>query len=70
MKAIFNKDFGYSSPTRNAGWSAQAGPDPQTFPREFIDAAVAAGVAEIVPPKRAEPEADDTARDTANDTAG
>ena len=52
MKAIFHKDFNYSSRTRNAGWSAKASGKPQSFPREFIDAAVKAGVAEVVEPKR------------------
>lgn len=51
-RAIFTKDFHYTSRQRNAGWSARTAPDPQSFPREFIDAAVAAGCAEIAPPKR------------------
>lgn len=47
----------------NAGWSIKAGPDPQSFPREVIDAAVAAGVAEIVPPQRRGAEAARAAKD-------
>jgi hypothetical protein len=51
-KAIFDREFHYSSRTRNAGWSASPSPDPQTFPREFIDAAVSAGAATEVKPTR------------------
>lgn len=51
-KAIFSSDFNYSSRKRNAGWSVKASPEPQTFPQELIDAAVAAGVAKHVPQKR------------------
>lgn len=50
-KAIFTKEFHYSSRTRNAGWSAYPSKTPQTFPREFIEAAIAAGCAEPVKPK-------------------
>lgn len=46
-KAIFHADFNYSSRSRNAGWSVKANPHPQSFPKELIDAAIAAGVAEI-----------------------
>jgi len=52
MKAIFSKDFNYSSRKRNAGWSVKASNKPQSFPRDLIDAAVAAGVAEVVEPKK------------------
>lgn len=51
-KAIFEREFHYSSRTKNAGWSARPSPDPQTFPREFIDAAVKAGAATEVKPTR------------------
>ncbi|AEM41409.1 hypothetical protein KvSKV_10305 [Ketogulonicigenium vulgare] len=51
-KAIFHRDFHYTSRLRNAGWSAKAGPDPQHFPQEFIDAAVSAGCATVPPPRR------------------
>lgn len=43
--AIFHSDFNYSSRKTNAGWSVRASKEPQTFPRELIDAAVRAGVA-------------------------
>lgn len=51
-KAIFEREFHYSSRTTNAGWSAEPSPDPQTFPREFIDAAVNAGAVTEVKPTR------------------
>lgn len=47
-KAIFHRDFHYTSRIRNAGWSVKASPEPQTFPRELIAAAVEAGVAKEV----------------------
>lgn len=52
VRAIFNKDFNYSSRKRNVGWSVKASEKPQTFPRELIDAAIAAGAAEPVEPKK------------------
>jgi hypothetical protein len=52
MKAIFSKDFNYSSRKQNAGWSVKASDKPQAFPSELIDAAVAAGVATVVEPKK------------------
>lgn len=59
MKAIFNKDFNYSSRLRNAGWSVKASEEPQSYPRELIDAAVAAGAAELfVPEKASDPKTD------------
>ncbi|WP_084621067.1 hypothetical protein [Paracoccus aminophilus] len=49
-KAIFHGEFHYSSRIRNAGWSVYPSPEPQYFPRELIDAAVAAGRAtEVLP---------------------
>lgn len=45
MKAIFEKDFNYSSRLRNAGWSVKASPEPQSYPRELVEAAIKAGVA-------------------------
>lgn len=51
IKAIFIGDFHYSSRSRNAGWSAYKSDEPQTFPQEFIDAAVKAGKAELIPPR-------------------
>lgn len=52
MKAIFKKDFNYSSRVRNVGWAVKASEKPQSFPRELIEVAVAAGVAEVVEPQR------------------
>jgi len=52
IRAIFNKDFNYTSRKRNAGWSVKASDKPQTFPRELIDAAISAGVAEEVSPSK------------------
>lgn len=51
VKAIFHREFHYTSRIRNAGWSVKASPEPQTLPRELIAAAVKAGVAEAVPAK-------------------
>lgn len=52
-KAIFTGEFHYTSMTRNAGWSAYPSDEPQFYPREFIDAAVAAGRAtEVLPSVR------------------
>ena len=49
-KAIFHGEFHYTSRIRNAGWSVYPSPEPQYFPRELIDAAVAAGRAtEVLP---------------------
>lgn len=54
-KAVFSGEFLYSSRKRNAGWSAYPGDEPQYFPREMIDAAVAAGRAtEVLPEAPAE----------------
>lgn len=53
-RAVFDRDFHYTSRRRNAGWSAKAGPAAQLFPREFIDAAIAAGVARVPPAPGAE----------------
>lgn len=52
-KAIFHGEFHYTSRIRNAGWSVQPSPEPQYFPRELIDAAVAAGRATEVLPNAA-----------------
>lgn len=52
MKAIFHRDFNYSSRRVNAGWAVKAAPEPQVFPRELIEAAVACGAATLVPPRR------------------
>lgn len=44
-KAIFIKPFKYSSRKTAAGWSIDASDEPQHFPQEVIDAAIAKGVA-------------------------
>ncbi|SMO78861.1 hypothetical protein [Paracoccus laeviglucosivorans] len=49
-KAIFTEEFHFTSMKRNAGWSAYPKPEPQYYPREFIDAAVKAGRATEVKP--------------------
>lgn len=54
-KAIFHREFHYTSRKVNAGWSVKPSPQPQSFPRELIDAAVKAGVATNVPSKRSSP---------------
>lgn len=52
-KAIFTGEFHYTSRRSNAGWSIYPKDDPQYFPREVIDAAVAAGRAtEVLPAQR------------------
>lgn len=51
-KAIFTGEFHYSSRKTNAGWSAYPSEEPQSFPREFIAAAIKAGMAHAVPPKK------------------
>lgn len=53
VTAIFTGEFHYTSPKTNSGWSAYPREDPQTFPREFIAAAIAAGRATEVPRERA-----------------
>lgn len=54
MKAIFHREFHYTSRKYNAGWSAYPKSEPQLFPHEFIEAAIEAGCATEVPPKRRE----------------
>lgn len=56
-KAIFHRDFNWSRP-KGLGFGAKAGPQPQSFPRDFIDRAVAAGAATEVPQKRTKPAVD------------
>lgn len=45
MRAIFHCDFNYTSRKVNAGWSVKAKREPQSFPRELVEAAIKAGVA-------------------------
>ena len=42
MRAVFHKEFNYTSRKVNAGWSVKPNSKPQTLPRECIEAAVAA----------------------------
>lgn len=56
-KAIFTKAIGYTPEKGPVGWYAEASPEPQSFPREFIDYAVSAGAATLV-------EADQTKTET------
>lgn len=44
-KAIFTREFHWSRPRSPLGYGAKASPDPQTFPRDFIEAAIKAGAA-------------------------
>ena len=48
-KAIFTREFHYSSRKKNVGWSAYPSSKPQSFPAEFIDAAIKAGCAQAAP---------------------
>lgn len=56
-KAIFSKDFNFSSRKRNAGWSIKANPKPQLVAQELFDAALEAGVAKEAPKARTKPSA-------------
>jgi hypothetical protein len=60
-KAIFLREFHYTSRRRNAGWSAYPCEEPQSFPREFNAAAITAGCAEPVEPTKAKPTSKDRA---------
>ena len=48
-KAVFHREFHLRSKLWPGGWGAKPGPQVQSFPREFIDAAVARGAATRVP---------------------
>jgi hypothetical protein len=52
-KAIFSKDFNFSSRKTPVGWAVKAKKTPQSFPEELIAAACDRGAAERVAPKRA-----------------
>jgi hypothetical protein len=54
-KAIFTREFHYSSRKKNVGWSAYPSGKPQSFPSEFIDAAIEAGCAEAAPAPKETP---------------
>lgn len=55
-KAIFQREFHWRRAGHKkwlgVGFGARPSPAPQHFPRDFIDAAVAAGAAEAVPLRR------------------
>ncbi|WP_434612071.1 hypothetical protein [Tabrizicola sp. M-4] len=44
-KAIFLREFHWGRPKSRIGFGAKASPDAQSFPRDFIAAAIAAGAA-------------------------
>lgn len=52
MKAIFHHDFHWGRKKSNIGFAAYASPNPQTFPRDFIEAAIKANCATKHPNKR------------------
>lgn len=51
-KAVFHKEFRYRVKGKNLAFWIKAEPEQQSFPKYVIEAAVEAGCAEIVPPKR------------------
>lgn len=53
MKAIFHREVGLL--IGSMSWVIKASPEPQTFPRRVIEAAVAKGAATVVEPKRTHP---------------
>lgn len=53
MKAIFYRRVGIVM--GRMSWVIEASPEPQTFPRAVIEAAVAKGAATVVPPRRTQP---------------
>ena len=57
-KAIFHREFHWSRPNSRLGFGARPKEEPQTFPRDFIAAAVKAGAATEVPPRRKKPAGD------------
>lgn len=50
MKAIFHRRVGIL--IGRTSWVIEPSPEPQTYPRPVIEAAVAKGAATIVPPRR------------------
>lgn len=66
-KAIFHADFNFSSRLTRAGWSVKASKKPQTWPRELIDAGIAAGVATLPDDNKAK---DETPPKESGETAG
>lgn len=55
MKAVFSQDFHWSRPQSPVGFLAFASPNPQLFPHDFIEAAVAVGAAVVVSERKAAP---------------
>ena len=51
-RAIFVASFGMKANENGVGFHAFPSPEPQTFPRHFIEAAIAAGCAHPVPRRR------------------
>ncbi len=47
-KAIFVREFHWSRPGARYGFGARPAPEPQSFPRDFIAAAIEAGAARPV----------------------
>lgn len=56
-KAIFERDFHWNRTPPATGFFAKASPEPQSFPKDFVAAAVSVGAATEVPPKQAKPKA-------------
>lgn len=50
-RAVFVREFHWGRPGSNIGFGAFAKDEPQTFPRDFIAAAIKAGAAVPVPVK-------------------
>lgn len=57
-KAIFNRTFHWKRKNSPIGFGANASENPQSFPRDFIEAAIAAGAATEVRPKKADASTD------------
>jgi hypothetical protein len=53
MKAIFHREVGIL--LGGMSWVIKASPEPQSFPRRVIEAAVVKGAATVVEPKRTYP---------------
>ncbi len=63
--AIFAKEFHWSRPNTTLGFGAYPSDEPQEHPEDFIEAAVAAGAAEVAEPKKKESKAERLAREKA-----
>jgi len=48
-RAIFTREFHWTRPGAPFGFGTRAKAQPQTFPRDFIAAAIRAGAAEPIP---------------------